>query len=250
MTAAIWSAIAATCAAFCAFCMLLIQRRNLQESVRPEIVLLGWKRSTNGVGAAPTETLTIAEIKDVGRGLAIHGMVFSGGNRINQVYVTATRFFALEPGETRVIDLSLFIWWNKITTRIAPNNPKSISFPITVVSWDTQGRQHTTTYHLMVNEPNPSLRLAGDGPDGLGPGVYLTTRETKSTAVWLLKLQKRIRRIGTWVASSWVGVRVSSGWNAIFRKKATSTPEPSDSTEDGGVAEDEGVAEVEEKAAK
>lgn len=203
MTAAIWSAIAATCAAFCAFCMLLIQRRNLQESVRPEIVLLGWKRSTDGMGDADTETLTITEIKNVGRGLAIHGIVHTGEDRPDRIIVAPTRFFALEPGETRVVDVTSFIWWDKVTKRVGQNGPKLVAFSITVLSWDTQGRRHTTTYRLRVYEPNPGLRLAGDGFDGLGPGIYLDTRETTSTAVWLLKLQKRFTRVVAWASSRW-----------------------------------------------
>jgi hypothetical protein len=47
---AICSAIAASCSALSAFLVMTIQRRNLMESVRPELIPLEWARSEEGEG--------------------------------------------------------------------------------------------------------------------------------------------------------------------------------------------------------
>jgi hypothetical protein len=44
ITAAFWSAIAASFAALFSFITMMIQRRNLLESVRPDLILIGWDR--------------------------------------------------------------------------------------------------------------------------------------------------------------------------------------------------------------
>ena len=77
-SAAIWSAVAASFAALSSFLMMLIQRRNLMESVRPEMVLTGWSRREEGQGDAAHEVIAIQMIKNVGRGPALNIMLTSG----------------------------------------------------------------------------------------------------------------------------------------------------------------------------
>jgi hypothetical protein len=68
---AIWSAVAASFAALAAFLSFLTQRRNLLESVRPEIVLDGWTRISPG--------LRFTSIRNVGRGSALHIVIVMTG---------------------------------------------------------------------------------------------------------------------------------------------------------------------------
>jgi len=51
---------------------MLIQRRNLLESVRPELVLTGWGKREEGSGDSWHEVLTFNTIRNIGRGAAIH----------------------------------------------------------------------------------------------------------------------------------------------------------------------------------
>ena len=70
MSAAIWSAIAATSSASCAFLILLIQRRNYFDSVRPDLVLSGWKREQTTVAGHFSDEVTFNTIRNIGRGAA------------------------------------------------------------------------------------------------------------------------------------------------------------------------------------
>ena len=72
LTAAIWAAIAATFSAISSLLIVLIQRRNLLESVKPELVLTGWERTPRGQGGSAQEVISFKTIRNVGRGPALH----------------------------------------------------------------------------------------------------------------------------------------------------------------------------------
>ena len=67
MNAAIWSAIAASFSALSSILIMLIQRRNLQETVRPEIVLEEWSRHSEGEGDGAYEVIVFQKIRNVDR---------------------------------------------------------------------------------------------------------------------------------------------------------------------------------------
>ena len=69
---AIWSAIAATFSAIAAILILKIQRQNLLESVRPELVIGGWVRHERRSENPDYEKISFETIKNVGRGPALH----------------------------------------------------------------------------------------------------------------------------------------------------------------------------------
>src|SRR5262245_11961617 len=71
-SAAVWSAVAATFSALAALLTMLIHRRNLMESARPELVVTGWARNPPGQGHASAETVKFSKIRNVGRGSALH----------------------------------------------------------------------------------------------------------------------------------------------------------------------------------
>jgi len=52
--------------------IFLIQRRNLLESVRPELVLPDCERLNEGEGDAAHDVLCFPNIRNVGRGAAMH----------------------------------------------------------------------------------------------------------------------------------------------------------------------------------
>jgi hypothetical protein len=65
--AAIWSAIAATFSAVAAITMALIHRRNLIESVRPELVIGDWERSSVGMHDSHHDVIRFSKISNYGR---------------------------------------------------------------------------------------------------------------------------------------------------------------------------------------
>src|SRR5262245_14516654 len=69
--AAFWSAVAASFSALSSFLIFCIHRRNLLESVRPELVLMGWTRGRRGQGETMHEFISFQTLKNVGRGMAL-----------------------------------------------------------------------------------------------------------------------------------------------------------------------------------
>lgn len=72
--AAIASAFAAIMSFITACAAVSIQRRNLRESQRPELVLVGWERcpTVYGNGGSPVDTLHCVSIRNVGKGPALY----------------------------------------------------------------------------------------------------------------------------------------------------------------------------------
>jgi hypothetical protein len=68
----IWSAVAATFSALSSWLIWRTQRRNLLESVRPEIMLDQWVRRSLGEAEHKHEQLIFSELKNIGRGSALH----------------------------------------------------------------------------------------------------------------------------------------------------------------------------------
>jgi len=68
ITAATWSAIAASFSALSSFLIMLIHRRNLLESVRPELILDDWSRLAEGEGDTTHDVLVFTAVRNVGRG--------------------------------------------------------------------------------------------------------------------------------------------------------------------------------------
>lgn len=75
---AIWSAVAASFAALSTFFTILPHRRNLVESMRPELVLLGWARGSGGPrNTGIRDLLEPADLLKVSRLVSVHGGSFS-----------------------------------------------------------------------------------------------------------------------------------------------------------------------------
>src|SRR5262245_47713927 len=67
ITPSFWSAIAATASAVTAMLAMRIQRRNLLESVRPELVLDRWTRTRE-----PHDVIGVGVVRNVGKGVALN----------------------------------------------------------------------------------------------------------------------------------------------------------------------------------
>ena len=72
MEAAWFSAIASSFSALTAFYLMTIHRRNMQESVRPDLVLGDWKIRYEGQGESGKVFISVGSVKNLGNGPANH----------------------------------------------------------------------------------------------------------------------------------------------------------------------------------
>ncbi|MBE3123456.1 MAG: hypothetical protein IMZ65_01485 [Planctomycetes bacterium] len=188
--AALWSAVAASFAALSSFLIMMIQRRNLLESVRPELVLTGWGRLQEGQGDAAHEVIVFESVRNVGRGAALR--VILNGSMANQPVTTMAPGYIplLAANEASDVNGSIHLWWKNAE---AQGNKGFKYFPvmITIFCWDSRGMRHETRYSLMA------LELSGNvgGTNEVAPGVILAGRTTTTRPVWLLKLFRELGRV-------------------------------------------------------
>lgn len=188
---AIFSAIAASFAALSSFFILLIQRRNLLESARPELVLTGWNRRVEGEGDAAHDRISFQTIKNVGQGAALH--IHLSTLHVNEKRPTAmlstVRLPILATDEASNINGEIVVWWKNVK----PDARGHKHLPITVVifCWDSRGMRHETRYSLLAVESLMNVSVS----DEIAPGLMLGSRTTVTRPVWLLKLVTKARRV-------------------------------------------------------
>jgi hypothetical protein len=187
---AIWSAIAASFAALSSIVLVVIHRRNLLESARPELALLDWTRT--GVRAGDTEQLCFRRIKNVGRGSALHLHIDASSNveKEGKAYPVAfsstRRIPILGPNEEFEVNQSIDLWWANARWAAPGPGHRFIMLPIRIIAWDARNQRHETTYELFIQEMNsPLLRSNTDAP-----GIDIGRRFTRSRPVWLLKVER------------------------------------------------------------
>jgi hypothetical protein len=199
--AATWSAVAASFAAISSLMIMLIQRRNLLESVRPELVLTGWDRESRGQGDSARDVITVKTIKNVGRGPALHvhmscfnnaeGRPTAMGSTVHDPIIAA--------GESRDLNGAINLWWKNVNLDTDANKYQGID--VKVFCWDTRGIRHEVRYGLLAIK-NVLPQDVGD-PSAVAPGVMLGTRTTLSRPVWWLKVQswprRAVKRLRKWL---------------------------------------------------
>jgi hypothetical protein len=200
--AATWSAIAATFAAISSLLIMLIQRRNLLKSVRPELVLLDWDRGPRGEGEGRHDVLTFKTIRNVGKGVALNVILNASQDVDNRPVfcLSTTRLPILAVNESRDLNAEMSIWWKNVKSHAL--GAKFLHISISIMHWDSRGMRHETKYTLFARED------AGGycGNDSVAPGVMMGFRSTQTRPVWWLKLC-------SWIRYRW--------WGA--KKKANST---------------------------
>jgi len=189
--AAIWSAVAALFAALSSFLIMLIQRRNLLESARPELVLTGWSRKPRGQDAGEHEVISFQTIKNVGRGAALHVILDSHQQAAERptAILSTTRLAILASNEASEVNGEILIWWKNVAAD--HKGFKHLPITVTALCWDSRGMRHETRYSLLAVELGGNVGVA----DAIAPGVMLGSRTTTTRPVWLLKLSSQLRRV-------------------------------------------------------
>lgn len=195
MSAAMWSAVAASFAALSSFLIMLIQRRMLHESLRPEVVLDDWTRAVEG----PADTVVFSKIKNVGRGAAFNVMVSGFVNKTADnkptSILSATRLPLVAPNESVDVKGEITIFWSNIE---GPR--KHALLKVRVLCWDSKSdRRYDTQYVLFVTPTDGSW---GISHEMVAPWVMSHDRVTKVRWVKWLKLLaafRRVRVVGKWL---------------------------------------------------
>jgi hypothetical protein len=202
--AAIWSAVAASFAALSSFLIMLVQRRSLLESVRPELVLSGWGKREEGEGDHRHEVLTFNTIRNVGRGVAIQVFCASFKDQTQQPGSTLPTFQAiplLAPNETIQIDGQVGMFWTRVKEDKQGNKSMSITIPITC--WDRIGRLHETRYNLSAVQ-GPTIHSSE--LQEVTHGVLLATRRTTAEAPWCSRWRNRAGNLRKQAGRLWASI--------------------------------------------
>jgi len=180
ITPAVWSAIAASFSAISAVLMVFIQRRNLLEASRPELVLTGFSRGPSAV-VPEFDALGIQQIRNVGKGAALNVVMNSSKNAPDGGMLAGMGTLnipIIAAGETIDIASEIMLWWHNL-----PDAQSFVGIPVTIWCWDSREMRHVTDYTLLLASPS----LAHIQSNGPAPGILSITRTTNTSPVWLLK---------------------------------------------------------------
>jgi hypothetical protein len=186
VSAAMWSAIAASAAAISSLLTYFVHRRNMLDAARPELLLDDWALEPTERGSA---YVTFGSIRNVGKGAALHTMVTgpAPGDRPGAL-VGLENVAIIPPGEAVATNGRVVLFWKNV----APS-PSGRLLPITikVFSWDARSIRHETEYRLVAMDPPDSIA----GAMQLAPGLHLLHRTSKPTPVWKLKSGRRLQQL-------------------------------------------------------
>lgn len=189
-SAAFWSAVAASFAALTAFLTMLIARRNLLESARPELVLNGWDRRLEGQGDTTRDVIRFETIRNVGRGAAFN-IILNATNQVENrptAVMSTTTIPILASNETYTADGQIILWWKNVPSEVPG---KHLFINVVAYCWDARGYRHVTKHQLVVVELSQTVSVS----DGVAPGVSLYRRTVTTRPVWILKACRALARI-------------------------------------------------------
>lgn len=196
MTASIWAAIAATFSAISAGLMVYIHRQNLLLANRPELILLSWTREKVG-NPNPIDRVKFSEIRNIGRGAAINAVV-EGATSARDKPITFCISLAttkvLAPGDCEQMEGDVVLYWKNVPPR-EHDMAKLLAINVTLYCWDTTGMRYTTTYHLLVFEPDSHVV----NTQRLTSGVYLTGRRVTIDSVAYMQVKSKWMKAWKWL---------------------------------------------------
>jgi hypothetical protein len=192
---AIASAIAAIFAAFSSYFTMRIHKRNLLESVRPELVLENWASSWY----SGEQTITINEIKNIGRGVAYNISLTDSlcidGQSLE--IISKIRIPILAPNESNNFDGKIIIKWESIEPN--KDRSKNLSVTISISCFDSRNQYYETKYNLFI-EQSPNRPLL-QSEDEIVLGVKLENRKVIIKSAWRRNLAKKLMHNPIWGSS-------------------------------------------------
>ena len=168
---------------------MMIQRRNLHESVRPELVLTEWSRKQPSEGSTSEDIIAFRNITNVGRGVALRVLMYTPSQDFGTYSIVNTSpLHILAPDQTAEVNYSIYLRWN--TTQVRPAH-NLIPITLKVLCWDYRNVRYVTTYKLLVSAEEALVA----GMAEIAPRVWLGDRTTVRRPTWLLRLRSRGGRI-------------------------------------------------------
>ena len=163
-----------------------IHRRNLIESIRPELVLEDWSRSD-----VHGDTISFGKVRNVGRGPAFRVMLncFDQIGEAPVAVLNSTWVPLIAPGESVDIDGDIHVWWKNVAA--GEDGSKHLTIRVEVSCSDRREWRYKTEYPLVATPATDNVFMSNP----LVPGVLLSERRTKSVSVWWLRARTRIARI-------------------------------------------------------
>jgi hypothetical protein len=193
---ALWSAVAAFFSAGAAFLMVRIQRRSLLESVRPEVIVTLWQRSS---GEGGDDILAYPKIRNVGRGAAYNVAVWTDHAHImdpldvTPILGPLDEVPILAPGDSEILQYGrLILWWKNLPGTDAAL--KALSVKLKITCSDARNVQHTTEYRLHIIPLTPDVSVAHE----VAAGVMVTRYGTRSAPRWRVRARAAFDRMRAW----------------------------------------------------
>jgi hypothetical protein len=170
--------------ALSSFLIMRIQRSNLLESVRPELVLIGWYRAP---AREPfPETIAFRKVKNVGRGVALH-IRLHAHEHVGDLPTATLNSMAIPliaAGDDVTVEGIIHVWFKNVP-RIGETRALGITVLVSCV--DSRGNYYDTEHNLIVVEGATFLT------DQIADGVTLS-RTTTMTPAWRIRLRARRNR--------------------------------------------------------
>lgn len=210
MSAAGWSAIAAIFAAISSWMIFIVQRRNLLEQVRPELILTDWEREYIREEDDQREFLHFRMIRNVGRGPALHMNLNleAIGNPPRAALGTIMQPI-IPPADSVDVGGKITLWWQNVDP-VKEGMPKHFMLQLKIFCWDSHGVRYETNYNMMVFEGSAMLGQS----NVIADNVVLGNRTTSTRSGMRLKLDRRVKKIGWQLSDYVIGWRSTA--NAIW----------------------------------
>jgi hypothetical protein len=187
---AVVTGLAAIAAAFSALSSLLIwrvQRSNLLESVRPELVLLDWHRVPARDASQP-EIIAFRRVRNAGRGVALFVRLHLSDQSDPPLANMGTILLSLiEAGGDVPADGTIFAWFKNAPT-FGQEQHRIISVIVRVTCQDTRGNFYETSNTVRVVQN-------GAFPNEIARGVEVHRAPATMTTARRMRLRARRNRL-------------------------------------------------------
>ena len=139
VSAATWSAIAAIASAVAAWSTWRINRNNLHHSVRPDLVLDGWRLETKGDDGS----IHVRTVTNYGRGPALHVMAQLTAGHDSWAGISWQPIEILPAGQSRPISAVGHFSWSHDGHQFGPTGDRRlVGLRLSVFCWDTLNYRH------------------------------------------------------------------------------------------------------------
>jgi len=181
-----WAGVAAAFSALSSFLIWRVQRSNLLESVRPELVLLSWYRVA-GRDKDSAEQICFRKIRNVGRGVALHVRLHAheqAGDRPTAIMSSMT-IPLVAANDEMLLECQISVWFKNVPII---GETRALGITVGATCYDSRGNLYRTEHNLIVVERGELLT------DQIADGVTMS-RTVTMTPAWRMRLRAKGNRL-------------------------------------------------------